>query len=72
MNDKLGPKNYAKFDRTYMAFGSIMNGLGNSGIMNEKNWDDKAVQAWALAKKLTSDLVDELYKENGTNDEKPL
>jgi len=74
MNDKLGKKNYAKFDRTYMAFGSIMNGLQGL-IAVQKPIEAKAIiqSAWNTAKELTSEFVDDLYADtdNG-NEEQPL
>jgi ureidoglycolate hydrolase len=73
MNDKMGSRQYAKYDRTFMAFGSIINSLQN--VMTEKNWQGIAEQAWHLARVQTSNLVEELYKENetsGAEEEKAL
>ncbi len=62
-NERMTPKNYEKTQKTYMAFGSIMNGLQHY-IANEK---EEAIgqiinNAFEQAKKLTSDLVDDMYK----------
>lgn len=71
MNDKLGPKNYAKFDRTFMIFGSIMNGFqGMLSGMKPDEAERVAECAWEMAKKLVSEYVEELYSEGGL--EKPL
>lgn len=61
MNDKLGAKNYAKFDRAYMAFGSIMNACQH--IITEENKQAIIDWAWNNAKAKTSEFVDELYRE---------
>jgi len=62
MNENLSKKNYAKYDRTFMAFGSVMNAMQH--IITEKNKEEVADWAWNWAKESVSNLVDELYAEN--------
>ena len=62
MNENLSKKNYAKYDRTFMAFGSVMNAMQH--IITEKNKEEIADWAWNWAKESVSNLVDELYAEN--------
>ena len=73
---KLGMRKYAKYDRSFMLFGSAMNGLqGYITILendsekteNHKSKDEKAKEliqwAWDWARNSTSSYVDELYDE---------
>ena len=55
----MDPKSQAKFDRTYMAFGSIMNAMQH--IVNDKNAESIIKMSWKQAVQLTSDFVDGLY-----------
>jgi len=64
MNENLSKKNYAKYDRTFMAFGSIANAMQGQ-LKDEKDWD----KIWNWAKKRVAELVDELYEaENGSKE----
>lgn len=58
---KMSSKNYAKFDRTFMPFGSIMNSLQH--ITSEENFELIADRAWEWSKEHVSLLVDELSEE---------
>ena len=73
---RLGMRKYAKYDRSFMLFGSTMNGLqGYITILendtgkteNPKTKDQKAKEliqwAWDWARNSTSSYVDELYDE---------
>lgn len=68
--DKMDPKNYAKYDRQFMAFGSIMNGL--QGLISQQKPDEvKAIilSAWNTSRELVNGLVDELYLASENNSE---
>lgn len=56
---KLSPSNYAKYDRPFMLFGSVMNAL--QGNLNEENWQQVADKVWEWAKIKVDVLVDDLY-----------
>ena len=58
--ENLSKKNYSIFDRSYMAFGSIMNATQH--IMTEKNKQEIVDWAWKNATDKTKDLLDELYE----------
>lgn len=58
--ENLTKKEYAKYDRIFMAFGSLMNSLQH--IINEKNKEEIANWAWEWSKTKVSALVDELYE----------
>jgi len=61
--EKLNKKDYSKYDRQFMAFGSIMNSL--QGYLAKQD-DPVAVRktikdSWNLSKELVGNFVDELY-----------
>lgn len=60
--EKLDPKLYSIFDRVYMAFGSIMNSCQH--IITPENKDQITEWAWNFALEKTTELLNELYKEN--------
>lgn len=62
MGEKMGSKQYAKYDRLFMAFGSIMNGL--QGQLTTENWEPIADKVWSWVEKRVSKYVDTLYAEN--------
>ena len=59
--DTLSKKNYSTFDRSYMAFGSIMNATQH--IITEKNKQEIIDWAWENAVSKTKDLLEDLYNE---------
>jgi hypothetical protein len=60
--EKMDSKSYAVFDRTYMAFGSVMNGLQQRmSTMNQRELDTTINFYWKWAKQRTAELVDEMY-----------
>ena len=61
-SEKLNPALYMKWDRQFMAYGSIMNSLQN--VMTEANWVEIATKAWELSETVVGDLVEKLYAEN--------
>ena len=66
----LTKKNYSTFDRSYMAFGSIMNSVQH--IITPENKQEIIDWAWLNAVKKTADLLDELYQNNGGSEDLPL
>ena len=64
MDDKLVPKQYAVYDRTFMAFGSLMNACQH--IITEKNKEEVAGWAWNFALKNTELLVEDLYQKSAS------
>ena len=66
MNDKLDAKNYQKLEKQFMAFGSACNALQGKVLLEEVHL------LWEWSKKAVSNYVDELYVQNGNNDEHPL
>ena len=70
-NDTLDKKNYMKWDRTFMAFGSIMNSWHPT--MTAVTREGATREAWNLAKELVSGYVDDLYSAPVIDtEEKPL
>jgi hypothetical protein len=58
----LDKKSYAVFDRTYMAFGSVMNGLQHRlATMNQREVEVTVSWAWGWAQTQTETLLDKLY-----------
>lgn len=68
--ENLTKKNYSKFDRTFMIFGSIMN--ASQHIITEKNKQEIIDWAWTNATEKTAQLVDELYNNNDDDQSLPL
>ena len=68
--ENLTKKNYSKFDRSFMIFGSIMNACQN--IITEENKQEIIDWAWKNATEKTAQLVDSLYENNRDNGELPL
>jgi len=60
--EQLTKKNYSIFDRTYMAFGSILNSVQH--IITEENKQEIIDWAWENAVKKTEGLLDKLYSDN--------
>lgn len=66
-DEGMGKKSWAKFDKTFMAFGSIMNGV--QSIVTEKNWRNIVEMAFMTATVLTSRLVDASYGDDHSDEE---
>jgi len=67
-NDILDKKTYAKYDKTYMVFGSIMNNM-----QGKFSSEEEVEKFWQLAKKLNAEFIDELYSAPVIDsEEKPL
>lgn len=60
---KMGLRQYSKFDKTFMLFGSMMNGSQQAlAQMHSQEQLEKTIKdLWQLAKTLTSEYVDEMY-----------
>lgn len=70
--DRMSPKNFAKFDKTYMAFGSSLNGLqGLIALQSPQDAMDTIRMAWKWAREAVSQHVDDMYESPDTN-ERPL
>ncbi len=70
---RLNPKLYATWDRCFMIFGSLCNGLQN--IITEKNKEEITNWAWDFAKEKSAEWINELYAKNeptGDGQELPL
>ena len=64
--DKLNMKNYQLWDKQFMCFGSVCNGL--SGSLTKEDLDF----VWNWCHKSAKELLDMLYQNNGEEEETPL
>ena len=74
-NERMNAKQYAKFEKTYMAFGSTMNGLQRRFLtLSSKDAQALHDYTWEWSKRKVSEFVDEIYKEMETKSQgsKPL
>jgi hypothetical protein len=68
MKDRMSTKAYAKFDKFFMAFGSIMNGLQH--VITEKNAEQMIDTAVKKAWEAVSQITDKAYDETEEIDDK--
>ena len=72
--DKLNSKLYAKYDKQFMVFGSMMNGSQEYiGKMPSSEHVEKFTELmWLKAQALTGEFIDRLYEENSKTDQSEL
>ena len=69
MNEHLPPREYEKINRTFMAFGSMMNAVQH--IITPDNYLVISEYVWGMARKLVEELLDSKYdaQKSQTKDE---
>ena len=67
-DEKLNSKLYARYDKQFMVFGSMMNGsqeyIGKMGTPEEVTLFTELM--WKKSQVLVGEFVEELYEQNGT------
>jgi len=65
--EKMGARQYSKFDKPFMPFGSVMNGLQHVFPNLTEPQREKLIQwAWNWSVKTVDEHVDNMYKESQT------
>jgi hypothetical protein len=58
-DNRMGPKNYAKFDKTFMLFGSMAKSFG--AMVGPENWEELADAMWLWSVNKVDEYVETLY-----------